>query len=325
LSPRVRGVAEALRAFAPLVAARGVVQLSGYLDMLLASFLVVGAVAALGWAQTLYLLPVSLFAMSVAAAELPELARRTGGEAETAFRARLVAALERVAALVAPTTVGYLAFGFLIVGAIFRRGSFGVADNSLVYLILGAYSLGLPATTASRVLTNAFYALGETRRPARVAVVRVTCSALAGAALMLWLDGLPLSVVPWLGGDGGGLRLGGVGLALGSALGAWLEIALLWREMSHLRPDLAGLRPGGGSQARFFGLALGAAAPAAAVAWLARQTPVALAGLLVVGCYAAIYLELGRRLGLLEPRRLLSPSLAPEAARDGQGGAADGP
>ena len=90
-----------------------------------------------------------------------------------------------------------LAFGFLIVGTIFRRGSFGQADNSLVYAILFAYSLGLCATTASRVLANAFYALGETARRARVAVVRVAVSALCGAGLMLLLDRLPLTALPW--------------------------------------------------------------------------------------------------------------------------------
>ena len=310
VSRRVRGVDEALRAFAPLVAARGVVQLSGYLDMLLASLLAVGAVAALGWAQTLYVLPVSLFAMSVAAAELPELARETDAARGDAFDARVAAALSRVAALVAPTAIGYLVFGFLIVGAIFRRGAFGVADNALVYLILAAYSLGLLATTASRVLSNAFYALGETRRPARVAVVRVIVSAAAGAGLMLWLDRFPVAVVPWLR-EASELRLGGVGLALGSALGAWLEILLLRRELRGLRGESPGLRVGGGRLGRYLGLAIAALAPAAVVAWLTREAPIAVAGALVVGCYAGVYLAVGKVTGALDPRSLLAGALPP--------------
>ena len=70
-STRVAGVPEALRAFGPVVAGRGVVQLSGYLDLFLAAFLAVGAVSALSYAQVFYLLPISLFGMSIAAAELP--------------------------------------------------------------------------------------------------------------------------------------------------------------------------------------------------------------------------------------------------------------
>ena len=61
--------------FAPIVTARGVVQISAYLDTVIASFLPIGALSVLGYAQTLYLLPVSLFGMSISAAELPAMSR----------------------------------------------------------------------------------------------------------------------------------------------------------------------------------------------------------------------------------------------------------
>src|SRR5713101_1207746 len=61
----------------PVIASRGVAQVSGYIDNLLASLLPTGAVAALNYAQILYLLPISLFGMSVAAAELPTMSRAT--------------------------------------------------------------------------------------------------------------------------------------------------------------------------------------------------------------------------------------------------------
>ena len=74
---------QALCQFLPVVAGRGVVQLSSYVDLMLASLLAVGAVSALGYAQIFYLLPISLFAMSVAAAELPELSRLHHAEADS--------------------------------------------------------------------------------------------------------------------------------------------------------------------------------------------------------------------------------------------------
>ena len=67
-SEQVRTIA---RNFAPVFLSRGVVQLSGYIDTLLATLVSTGATTALLNAQTLYLLPVSLFGMSVSAAELP--------------------------------------------------------------------------------------------------------------------------------------------------------------------------------------------------------------------------------------------------------------
>ena len=66
----------------PVVAGRGVGQLSGYIDNLLASLLPIGAVAAINYAQILYLLPISLFGMSVAAAELPTMSRATAAGKE---------------------------------------------------------------------------------------------------------------------------------------------------------------------------------------------------------------------------------------------------
>ena len=66
-------VKEVVRNFLPVVAGRGVVQLSAYVDMLIASFMPSGTVAAFGYAQTIYLLPVSLFGMAVSAAALPSM------------------------------------------------------------------------------------------------------------------------------------------------------------------------------------------------------------------------------------------------------------
>ena len=62
-----------LRNFGPVFVGRGVVQISAYVDTVLASLLPTGAVAGLSYAQVIYTLPVSLFGMAVSAAELPEM------------------------------------------------------------------------------------------------------------------------------------------------------------------------------------------------------------------------------------------------------------
>ena len=134
VSTRVEGVSQALAAFAPLAAGRGAVQLSGYLDLVLASFLVPGAIAALGWAQILYLLPIALFGVSVAAAELPELSVRTSPSERAGLDQRLDASIRQMAFLTVPTVVGYLCLGFTFVGGLFRRGSFGLQDLALIHI-----------------------------------------------------------------------------------------------------------------------------------------------------------------------------------------------
>jgi putative peptidoglycan lipid II flippase len=224
LSRHVTGVNEAIRNFVPVVGARGVVNLSGWLDTILAHLLAVGALAALGYAQTLYLLPISLFGMSIAASELPELSRRRA-EPREALAERVSAALGRIAFLLVPSTAAYLAFGDVLVGALFQRGAFEPVDTALVYAVLAAYSLGLPASSSSRVLSSAFYALRDTRTPARVAYLRVALSLTLGAALMFPLDTLTLSL------EGETRRLGAAGLALGASLGSWVEYLLLRRRL----------------------------------------------------------------------------------------------
>ncbi len=291
-STRVEGVGRTLRAFGPIVAGRGVVQLGSYLDLWLATFLVEGAIAALGYAQVLYVLPISLFAMSVAASELPELSRLAGGPPEAGER-RVERSLRQIAFPVVPTVVGYLAFGSLVSGAIYRSGSFGVASNALVALILAGYTLGLPASAASRLLQNVYFAHGDTRTPAVVAAQRVFLAAGAAVPLMLLLDRVPLErLLPALGeGEVSGLRLGALGLALGSVVGAWFEIVRLVRG---LRRKGAAVPLPGRALARMGGLALAAALPATLLWWLLRgfhpTLHPALGGLLVVGVYAGVYL-----------------------------------
>src|SRR5215831_8083384 len=82
-------VSAVLHNFGPVFLSRGVVQISAFIDAMIASLLPVGAVAVISNAQTLYLLPISLFGMSVAAAELPELSEEAGeaDAAEAAARA----------------------------------------------------------------------------------------------------------------------------------------------------------------------------------------------------------------------------------------------
>src|SRR5690606_1088930 len=124
VSTKVAGVREALRATGPVLAGRGAAQLSSYLDQFLASFLAAGAVAALGYAQVLYLLPVSLFGLSVVASELPELSR-LGGQDPEQFQQRLARSLRQIVFLVVPTAIGYVLFGRLLIGAVFEHGEMG--------------------------------------------------------------------------------------------------------------------------------------------------------------------------------------------------------
>jgi putative peptidoglycan lipid II flippase len=260
LDARRSTVRDVIRRFWPALLGRGAVQLVAYVDLMLASILAVGAVSALTYAQVLYLLPISLFGMSVAAAELPELSRLGAGTraGRRALRTRIDDGMGRMAFFVAPTQAVYLTAGGVITAALFQRGEFTADDATLVWLVLAGYSLALMATTASRLLQNSLFALGDTRTPAWIAVVRVLIAAVVGLLLMFPLDQVVLtpddgstdaSVASRLDDQGEGsftdrlepldeevrededgpVRLGAVGLSLGASVGAWFELALLRR------------------------------------------------------------------------------------------------
>ncbi|MEO8195205.1 MAG: murein biosynthesis integral membrane protein MurJ [Thermoanaerobaculia bacterium] len=293
-----RPLREVLAAFGPTLAGRGVVQLSSYLDQLLASLLAAGAVAALFYAQTLYLLPVSLFGMSVAAAALPRLARSGGAGSEAELAAGTAQALETAAFLNLPSFVAYLLLGLPLVEGIFQLfgKGFGAAESRLVYLVLAAYSAGLPASTSSRVLQAGFYARGDTRTPARIAVLRVATSLAVGLPAMIWLDQLRLGDLALLGSPGSALRLGAVGLGLAATLAAWVELGALRRAARRQLPSLVWPSP---AFLRFTLYALGAALPAAAAAvatagWGAHPT---LRAAVVFALFGTGYLALATAFG----------------------------
>ena len=299
---QLAGVREAVRNAGPAIVGRGVVQISGYLDYFLASFLAAGALATLQFAQMFYMLPISLFGMSVAAAELPELSRQREGGAAV-LRERASGGLERIAFYVVPSFVAFAALGDVVVATLLQTGEFDRADTLIVYLTLLAFSLGLLATTASRLLSSTFFALRDTRTPARYAIVRVALAATLSVILMIQFEAisverLGISIPGGVFSDIriGGRQLGAVGLALGTGIAAWVEWALLKRA---LRGKIGSVGAGAGPLARMFAAALaGAGAGWALRLLIPDAVPTFLAGVLVLAAYGAVYFAVAAALGL---------------------------
>ena len=315
LEPRVRDVR---RRFGPAVLGRGAVQLSAYLDLFLASFLPPGP-SALFKAQILYTLPVSLFAMSVAAAELPELSRLSDEPIAVAHRAN--AALRRIAFWMLASSLLLIAAGEPIVQMLFEGGEFGSDDTSLVWLILVFYAFGLPAIGLSRMLQNASFAMGDTSGPARLAALRVTIAAVIGVLVMFPLDRAFIGAdgIEALGDtiglagpldtdqrtDESLVRLGAVGLAIGSAIGAWVELMLLARLLDRRLPALR--RPSSALWPPTIAASI-AFAVTAAMNLLTGSLPSLIAVVLTVGVGGFVYVVACFRTGVREADMVLRPA-----------------
>ncbi len=220
-SPAMRTV---LRNFLPVVLGRGVVQVSALVDTFYASLISAPAVSALYYAQLIGVLPVSLFGMSVSAAELPELSRESGGKdgGEERLRRRLNAGLRRIAFFVVPSAMAFLSLGDVVGGLLVQTGRFGPAETrELWYLLMGS-AVGLLAGTLARLYASAFYALHDARTPFRFATARVLVAAglayIAVRHLAQWLGAPPL--------------IGCAGITAASGVAAWLEFLLLRRALT---------------------------------------------------------------------------------------------
>jgi putative peptidoglycan lipid II flippase len=295
LSPELRiffrqltdNVRVVIRNFVPVFISRGVLQLSAYIDGLLASLLPVGGVSALANAQTLYLLPVSLFGMSISAAELPAMSSAVGTDEQVAetLRQRIAASTKRVGFFVVPSAVGFIALGDVITAAIYQTGKFTHADSVYVWGILAGSGVGLVASTVGRLYSSAYYALRDTRTPVRFAILRVILTTALG-----YFSALPLPKL--LGIDP---RWGVAGLTASAGFAGWVEFLLLRRGMNQKigRSEFP---------ASYFARLWLAASTGAAVAWGIKvavhpQQP-QIAAMLILIPYGAVYLGCTTLLGI---------------------------
>jgi len=292
-SGAARPVAEVVRNFGPVLVGRGVVQIAAYIDQMLASYLGPQSVAAIAYAQQLYLLPISLFGMAVSAAELPEMARTVGatvaGEVADKLRARLEAGLERIAFFVVPSMIAFAVLGDAVVGTLYQTGRFGRGDTQVVWMILGGSAVGLLAATMGRLVSSCFYALSDTRTPLRCALARVTVGAGLG-----YLIALPLRAH-----FGWSSAVAAAGLTAASGVAAWLELALLARG---LRRRVGRFRLFGRSTVMALAAAAIAAAPAVVLGRLFPSSGILahplVRGPLLLGLFGGLYLALSLALGV---------------------------
>ena len=228
-------VRQVIRSFGPIFVSRGVVQISAYVDALLASLLPKGAVTGLAYAQNINMLPVSLIGMAISAAELPAMSSILGDPAEVAasLRRRLDVALRHLAFLIIPSAMAFLAIGDVLAALLFQSGNFHHKDAVYVWGILAGSAVGLLASTLGRLYSSTYYALRDTRTPLKFAVLRV--------ALTTGLGYICAKPLPrWLGID----PLWGVaGLTASAGFAGWVEFSLLRFSMNR-RIGWTGLHSG---------------------------------------------------------------------------------
>ncbi|MBZ6076358.1 murein biosynthesis integral membrane protein MurJ [Microvirga puerhi] len=191
----------------PAVIGSAGVQIAIFADTIIASFLPTGAVSSLYYADRIYQLPLGVIGIAAGTVLLPEMSRRIAGGDVAGAHAAQNRAVGLTLALAAPFLVAFVAMPDLIMTALFQRGAFDAEAASRAGAALAAYAIGLPAAVLIRSALASFYARSDTVTPLYASLTAVAANVLLKIVLMG-----PFGVV---------------GLALGTALGVWINLLLL--------------------------------------------------------------------------------------------------
>ena len=230
---------------APGVMSAGVTQINIWVGTILASLLPGGAISYLYYADRVNQLPLGVVGVAVGVALLPLLTRQLrAGQADAAHDSQN-RAVELSLLLTLPATAALLVIAEPIVAVLFERGAFGPTDSAATADALAAFAAGLPAYVLIKALSPGFFAREDTVTPMKIAVASLIANSLLSAILM------------W--------PFGHVGIALATAIAAWLNAGSLWwllhrRGLFPLDPGFRKRVPRIVVSSALLGLALGGAA-----------------------------------------------------------------
>lgn len=215
---RDRWLGQVGRLMIPGLAGLAAVQVNLFVNSWLAAGLGTGAVSWLDYAFRLMYMPIGLFGISIATAALPGISAQAAAGDRAAIRHSVAGGLRMMLMLNVPAMVGLSVLSTPIVELIFQRGRFTPADTAATAAALACYAPGLIGYSAVKLLSPAFYALGDSRIPLTASAVSVVTNAVFSVILVR--------------------LLGHQGLALGTAVAALLNAALLiwflWRHLEGL-------------------------------------------------------------------------------------------
>ena len=217
LTPRVR---ELLRLMLPGVIGAGVVQINLLADVVIASFLPEGSISFLYFADRVNQLPLGVIGIAVGTALLPALSRNVAAGETDAAQSGQNRAVEVALLFTLPAAAALIVIAPPVISVLFERNEFNAADSRATALALMAYSAGLPAYVLIKVLTPGYFARKDMAAPVRIAGLSVAVNIVLNLALMGPFDH--------------------VGLALATAIAAWLNAGLLARGLirrGHWRVD----------------------------------------------------------------------------------------
>jgi putative peptidoglycan lipid II flippase len=148
-----------LKLLMPTVLGAAVYHLNIFVATLFASFLSVGSISYLYYAERLFHFPLGLFGGAIATSVLPYLIRQTAMKEWSAFLQQVIESIELIWFLTIPAAAGLFVIRVPLVRMLFERGEFNEISTLMTAEALGYFALGLWAVAGVRLLVVAWYAL----------------------------------------------------------------------------------------------------------------------------------------------------------------------
>ena len=202
------GVQRIKKLMVPALFGVSVSQINLLLDTVIASLLVTGSVSWLYFSDRLMELPLGTFGIAIAIVVLPSLSRKHAEASMEEFSATLDWALRLVCLIAIPATLGLVLIAEPLLVTLFQNENFTQSDVVSAAGSLRAYSLGLLAFMAIKVLAPGYYSRQNTSTPVRIGIVAMSVN-------------MVLNIVFYLNG------LAHVGLALATSIAAYVNAILL--------------------------------------------------------------------------------------------------
>src|SRR5271168_2847585 len=195
------------RALGPATIGSMGTQVALFADTIIATFLPAGALSALYYADRLNQLPIGVIGIAIGTVLLPEMSRRLTSEDHEGASLAQRRAFDFTLLLSVPFVTAFLVVPNVIMRAMFARGAFTRGDAAAAGATLAAYAIGLIPFVLIRSAVSTFYARKDTATPVKASLTGLSVNVLLKVLLMG--------------------SLAQVGLALATAVGAWINLLLV--------------------------------------------------------------------------------------------------
>ncbi len=206
--PTHPGVKKVGKLALPIFVSSSVNQLNIFIGTIFASFLATGSITYLYYGMRFIHFPLGIFGVAIATAVLPTMSAQAARRETAEFRETLSLGLRLVFFIMFPAMAGLISLRVPIVNLLLERGQFDQLSTQGVSAALLYYAVGLWAFAGVRIVSQAFYALQDTKTPVKIAVAALFTNILLSTAFLSWTE------------------LAHGGLALATSLAAMLNIAL---------------------------------------------------------------------------------------------------